>query len=157
MLVPKLSPWGCIDHSEVVIPEHVWSVSTPGHGGYAVDKRWARGHLSAECLAIGEAFSNCLWYEEDCAWAVLAWELPQALTAGTTSPELHDTNMRAMHSTIRAWYPLYCLAHSIPIEKEYAVNRLREFERMAERDGYWNKYAAEWREVVSTLWPEEGK
>ncbi len=52
------------------------SVTTPGHGGLMIAKKFAREHyLSAACLKRAIDTGKHWAFEEDCAWAVAAFEL----------------------------------------------------------------------------------
>jgi hypothetical protein len=62
------TPWGKADYVKEVAPG-IWQVSTPGHGGYKLDRaRNARVH--AAWRQPGG------WYEEDCAWAIVELTFP---------------------------------------------------------------------------------
>jgi len=70
------TPWGLSQHVEQ-FARGLCSVSTAGHGGYMVGKGFAMKHLSPEAQAQGMEYGNYLAYEEDCLWAVVAYELPK--------------------------------------------------------------------------------
>jgi hypothetical protein len=100
MSAPKNSPWGQIDHCET-LSEGIYWVSTPGHGGLMIRSGAAKLSKAAKDLA-GESFSTFDCFEEDCAWAVAAYEL---LSAGITVSA--NTSPADIKKTIMRWYPEY--------------------------------------------------
>jgi len=72
---PTSSPWGQVDQAEEAAPG-IWSVCTPGHGGYLIstERRLAMpAHLKeVYTYAGGNAF------EEDCDWCIVALAYPDA-------------------------------------------------------------------------------
>lgn len=70
-----LTPWGLSQHVKE-FSRGLCCVSTAGHGGYMVGKGFVKKHLSPEARAQGMEYGNYLAYEEDCLWAVIAYELP---------------------------------------------------------------------------------
>jgi len=146
MNAPRSSPWGTPDNIETVIPGHVWAVGTPSHGGYAVDPSWARNKLSRPCVEIGESKRGYLWYEEDCAWAVLAFEVPECLTS---NPDYIEQNTAGMHCALRAWYPRYCVAGEIPIAEDYLLKKIAEFKG---GDSYWKKLLDDFQYAYDMLY-----
>ena len=72
----ETSPWGDVDSCEEIVPG-VFNVFTPSHGGYMVRKNIALRHLSFAARSKGTVWGNFLTYEEDCRWAILAWERPE--------------------------------------------------------------------------------
>jgi hypothetical protein len=69
------SPWGQVQHSEK-FDVGISSVSTAGHGGIRVSKRYAERHLSVAARRRAEFYAGYYWFEEDCDWAIPAFELP---------------------------------------------------------------------------------
>lgn len=74
MTEPGYSPWGEIQHCDMLTPG-IYSVSTAGHGGIMARMDVARKTLSKAALDC--AYFECGWYcfEEDCAAAVALREL----------------------------------------------------------------------------------
>lgn len=69
------TPWGRSQHSRV-IARGILEVSTAGHGGIGITVNAARRvGLSDAARDRGELSGTRFWYEEDCAWAILAWDL----------------------------------------------------------------------------------
>jgi hypothetical protein len=73
-----LTPWGA-SQTITKIEEGLLSVTTASHGGFLVSRKWAENNLTPEAIEEGEAFGLFLAYEEDCAWAVIAFEYPGAM------------------------------------------------------------------------------
>ena len=74
MTEPGYSPWGEIQHCDMLTPG-IYSVSTAGHGGIMARMDVARKTLSKAALDC--AYFECGWYcfEEDCAAPVALREL----------------------------------------------------------------------------------
>lgn len=68
------TPWGTSDSITRIKRGLSW-VGTPSHGGFAVSDGYARKHLSPAALLRGERRGNYYFYEEDCAYAIVAWDL----------------------------------------------------------------------------------
>ena len=101
MRIGTRSPWGPVDHIEPVAPGVVF-VSTPGHGGI---------HLDAERVAgMPRAFFGAstdrdgVWWEEDCAWALVAITYPDAFPRQDWHPEDYDPVSYAWE-VARRYYP----------------------------------------------------
>ena len=74
MMKPMYSPWGKIQHCNMLCP-HVFSVNTASHGGIMVSTVAAKSIFSEAALqcAFREAGYYC--FEEDCAATVALREL----------------------------------------------------------------------------------
>lgn len=88
----KYSPWGAIQDITHVA-DGISFVSTPSHGGYKLDRK-----LNAK---IPKIFRDCAslpggWYEEDCAWSIVAITFPEYFP-----PEALDI----AHNSAKRWYP----------------------------------------------------
>ena len=70
---PTYSPWGRPDRV-CSVRSGIWWIETPSHGGIAVDMFLAK-FLSPICESLGEWHCEFLFFEEDCAWAYVAYEL----------------------------------------------------------------------------------
>lgn len=82
------TPWGVADH-ETVLAEGITFYGTPSHGGFRLDAgRNARVHP-----ALRETDG---WYEEDCAWAKVAFTFAEAFSA---------KDREAAIRTLKEWYP----------------------------------------------------
>jgi len=82
----KSSPWGSVQH-QTNYTQGVDAVSTAGHGGFKLDRRW-NGF-------IPEAFRRADgWYEEDCDAYIVVYFLPL--------PEFADKKVAAEKS-LKSW------------------------------------------------------
>lgn len=70
------SPWGTIQYRKI-FTRGFSSVSTAGHGGFMLSKRFAEKYLSREALKRAIKYRDYYCYEEDCDWAIPAFELKQ--------------------------------------------------------------------------------
>lgn len=68
------SPWGAIDACEEVAPGVSW-ISTPSHGGLRIVKTVAAQRLSQAARNRAIVQNDACWFEEDCLYAVAAYEL----------------------------------------------------------------------------------
>lgn len=76
------SPWGTLESVETTDARGVLFVSSPSHGGYWVPPA-LRARIPARAIA-GASFGRDMaegWYEEDCAWAIVALFIPEAFPA----------------------------------------------------------------------------
>ena len=68
------TPWGKSDSIVKLVRGLSW-LGTPSHGGFAVSERFARKHLSINAQQRGEFRYGYFFFEEDCDYAIVAWEL----------------------------------------------------------------------------------
>lgn len=123
------SPWGQTDHQRKIADGLTW-VSTPSHGGFMLIPGSATAdRLSQAAKDSGDKCGQALAYEEDCAWRILAWELPDLF------PDIdRDETFRCLSS----WEPEYLLAAGVEPDPV-------EFRRWAERQ---EKIAQHMRDVA---------
>lgn len=101
------TPWGSSQHQKK-LQEGVYEVSTAGHGGIMVDAKIAIDILTPQARAHGMKHGPWLCYEEDCQWAIPAYEL-----------NIGDKN--EAWKTISAWDADYLIERGIePEPKMYA-------------------------------------
>lgn len=101
-----LTPWGKSQTSEKMA-EGVYEVTTAGHGGILVGKQVAREKLSEQAQAIGREFGSWLAFEEDCAWAAVAYEHPEWFV-GLFTPSMTEERIKMQAGdTLARWYPEY--------------------------------------------------
>lgn len=74
MMKPMYSPWGEIQHCEMLTP-HVFSVSTASHGGIMVNARAAKTIFSKDALNCAFRNDGFYCFEEDCDAPVAIREL----------------------------------------------------------------------------------
>lgn len=70
----KNSPWGIIDNVDY-IADGIDFVSTPSHGGLRLSKD-AITLLSEHARGSSKKVGEYYFFEEDCDWALVAFELP---------------------------------------------------------------------------------
>lgn len=75
-----ITPWGQSQH-QYIITEGVYEVDTAGHGGILVRAAIATHLLSKAAIAKGWKWGQWIAYEEDCDWALFAYEQPALYTA----------------------------------------------------------------------------
>jgi len=78
-----LTPWGRAQHAFYLdgrTKNYVW-VGTSGHGGVGVDFETARETMTRAAVKRGKPVGDYRWYEEDNAFAIMAWENPHLWTA----------------------------------------------------------------------------
>ena len=115
---PLHSPWGPVQMSER-LADGIYQVSTAGHGGWMVARPVAAERLTPEARPQGESHAAWLCFEEDCAWAVPAWELPE-LWPAYFKDRLSDP-WAYLLATLSRSYPDYLLARGVtPAPEPYA-------------------------------------
>jgi hypothetical protein len=87
----KYSPWGAIQDITQVA-DGIAFVSTPSHGGYKLDKK-----LNAKIPKIFRDRASIAggWYEEDCAWSIVAITFPQFFPAEA---------LKRAHESAKYWF-----------------------------------------------------
>lgn len=93
--MPIRSPWGRVQHFEVVAPFLTW-VSTASHGGCKVSQAYNRYIPSLVRTSDG-------WYEEDCAWCIPYVFLARNIREHNSS-EAQERMIREALPTLKAWY-----------------------------------------------------
>jgi hypothetical protein len=104
------TPWGTSQHQHR-IDAGVWEVDTAGHGGILVSKNAAKRLLSPEAIELGWKWLQWYAYEEDCGWAVFAFEQPELYTACRTrqgcTPRTAEETRREARETLAEYFPAY--------------------------------------------------
>jgi len=120
------SPWGSIQHIEAVAPGIVW-VSTPGHGGIGINKAAAARQLTPEAICRGISWGEHLFFEEDCAWAIVAYELPAVRAQVFGHAEISEAEQEAyLLGILSQWNRTYLLGRGIePTTREYFCEECR--------------------------------
>ena len=76
---PRHTPWGYADgHKRVAAG--VWTVSTPGHGGYWLSTERLL-MMPTELRECGTWTGERNWFEEDCDWSIVACSFPDLFDA----------------------------------------------------------------------------
>lgn len=106
------TPWGKAD-SKHKITDGVYDVATPRHGGILVGKAVAQKLLSPKAIAIGMDWNNYYAFEEDCDWAVFAYEQPELYAASFKTHAINpdritpDYVRNVARVTLESYYPQY--------------------------------------------------
>ena len=109
------TPWGKAD-SKHEICKGVYDVGTPGHGGIMVGRAQARNLLSPEAIAEGMTWGQWICYEEDCDWAIFAYEQPKLYTeawirinpiSAKENPITIESTRETARKTLERWHETY--------------------------------------------------
>jgi len=97
----KQTPWGRADSATEYAPGIVF-YSTPSHGGFHVDRS-----LVSEIPAPLRGLSGYpqTWYEEDCAWAVVAYVFPFAFLGKMSDCPTVEAIKTQAREVLTRWYP----------------------------------------------------
>jgi len=71
------TPWGDLDDDPELFVDGVSFVTTPSHGGLKISIEFAEKHMSDAAIRRGVLLNGNLFYEEDCAWAIAVFDLPE--------------------------------------------------------------------------------
>ena len=158
------TPWGTSQDQTTFVRNGITSVSTPSHGGLMVRKAWAEAALSEAARALGTPWRNregeWLCYEEDCAYAIVLWELqPHQRTAFRRRCSLPNQRTdqeyrEGLRQTLSTYYAEYLIGRGDALDpKGYAEwERMREWDRReAERAAAWHKQEAALAEATTLL------
>lgn len=133
MMEPLYSPWGEIQHREVLAP-HVFSVSTASHGGIMVNSRAAKTVFSKEALKCAFQEGGFYCFEEDCAASVAIRELmDRKLYAAPVNEYWKNGEYeKCINDSVQRYYPDYWKARQggkTPPAAQAKQNRAKEEER----------------------------
>ena len=107
------TPWGHAQHVEVLDRGGIVWVSTASHGGLRISKVCALAkNVSQAAIKVGIETNEHFWFEEDCAWAVIAWELPHLWNyffKYMSAKDNKDLQTTYLLNTITFWNPEYAL------------------------------------------------
>ena len=108
MMEPFYSPWGEIQHCEVLAP-HVFSVSTASHGGIMANSRTAKTIFSREALKCAFQEGGFYCFEEDCAAPVALRELMDRglFTAPINEYWKPGEYEKCINDSVQRYYPDY--------------------------------------------------
>ena len=98
------TPWGTSDY-EHKYAEGVTFYGTPSHGGFHVSSDRVR--KIPVCLQ-GLSGYPVNWYEEDCAWAVVAYVFPEVfVNPESKDPTFHEEGSVKEYAkgVLTRWYP----------------------------------------------------
>jgi hypothetical protein len=120
------SPWGAVQTKEV-FDRGFMSVSTASHGGFMLSECFARKRLSEAALKRGDSYNNYICYEEDCDWAIPAWEMRDYWSKIFSYQIGKDSNYnpeQILLETLSLWNADYLLEIGVtPKEEQYKYYR----------------------------------
>jgi len=128
---PQNTPWGRAQSQRKLAKGVTW-VSTASHGGMMVSEGFAKRHLSKEARKRAEKYGKYYCYEEDVAWMIPAWELPEIWDGLFEHMEQSTRQERQTYllEGLSMWNADYLLdTHHTPIEPQYGMWRKRQAER----------------------------
>lgn len=107
------TPWGASQHQHK-IAEGIYEVDTAGHGGILVKTDVAQRYLSDAAIEEGDTrMSGWLAYEEDCDWAIFAYEQPALYAAARAragcSLKTPEETKQGARETLQSWKQIYLL------------------------------------------------
>jgi len=110
--VPYPTPWGPTQACFTYV-RGVHHVTTAGHGGFLIAKRWAEKNLSPQAIEQAQLFNNYYCFEEDCAAYIPLFESVDirrinAVRAGTNAVAERD-----MVSVINQYFSDYFKSRGI--------------------------------------------
>jgi uncharacterized protein DUF7007 len=134
------TPWGKSDEAIRIARGLTW-VSTPSHGGFLVGRGYAQKNLTPHAIAKGERFGSYLAYEEDCAAAIILWEVPQA-----HAQLFPKSDIKNLYDSLSRWNADYLLARDLkPAEPGYSeFLQSREEDRLRDAQSPDLIVAAQW-------------
>lgn len=108
MMEPLYSPWGEIQHCDMLAP-HVFSVSTASHGGIMANSRAAKTIFSREALKCAFQEGGFYCFEEDCAAPVALRELMDRglFTAPINEYLKPGEYEKCINDSVQRYYPDY--------------------------------------------------
>lgn len=129
----EYSLWGEVQNS-ISLVRGMRLISTPGHGGIVISKKFAEKNLSTAALKRGTIYGNYYSYEEDCDYAIALFEIKKAWDNFFTEYCSEEERERSLLKSLSMWNADYLLEIGIePLEKEYAfykdnklMNEMRE-------------------------------
>lgn len=122
------TPWGKADYVKEVYMHTKW-VCTPSHGGLMIAKGTANRVLSQACVKRGQVFGGYLAYEEDCQYALVAYEKPEWFENDRRDCiQVKESAWR----TLSAYEPEYLIerGHELEMEGYKRYLKSQEHERM---------------------------
>jgi len=114
------TPWGNAQQVEQYT-RGFSNVSTASHGGFMIGKGFAEKHLSKSAIKRGMKYCNYLAYEEDCDWAIPAWELKEYRNVIFQHfSNIKDDPEKILLRILSAWNDDYLLEIGVkPLEEQY--------------------------------------
>lgn len=94
--------WGQTDRV-TKLADGIIDVGTPSHGGIMVTELVANERLTEAARKVGERSVGYLCYEEDCNWAIVAWELNDVRAALEEKVTVNPIDITDLYRTVCFW------------------------------------------------------
>jgi hypothetical protein len=104
-MMATMTPWGKSQCSKKYM-RGVNEYGTAGHGGICVSKGVAKKYLSKYAIDVAIKYGNGYWFEEDCEWAIVAYEVPGVLEAMNENSNKIFTKEYILKYILK-WHPNY--------------------------------------------------
>ena len=91
--MPRMTPWGKSE-SQMRITKGIIFHSTKKHGGVGVAKVMAEKRIPKVALDKGIFYNNYYFFEEDHAWAIPFWFMPETIDKLTEAAEKYNPGTR---------------------------------------------------------------
>jgi hypothetical protein len=153
--------WGTAQSKTEIAPHAYW-VSTAGHGGVMIAEATARKELTPEAYRRGDVYGNYLCYEEDCLWAIVAFEKPtwfmmnKVFLRSASAKEIQNDAWK----TLSAWNADYLIERGIKPEAEsykYFTFRREEDQMRKARNPRLIVSASAIDDKNTRVWTADGK
>ena len=111
------TPWGRAQNVEILDRDGIVWVSTASHGGLRISKICALAkNITQAAIAQSIETDEHFWFEEDCAWAVIAWELKYLWNYFFKYMAIKNDESAQMDYLLKSityWYPTYALIRGL--------------------------------------------
>ncbi|MCK4260814.1 MAG: hypothetical protein KAX49_17690 [Halanaerobiales bacterium] len=128
------TPWG-VSQEVIKFDRGFVSVSTAGHGGFMLTEKFVKDkELTPGALKRAIKYNNYYCYEEDCDWAIPAFELLQYLNLILKN---NKNPMQSVLKTLSYWNADYLEERNFPPEPEaYKKYKERKLESQMRKENH---------------------
>lgn len=116
--VPYPTPWGPAQDCQTY-RRGLHAVTTAGHGGFLIAKKFAEKNLTQAALDEAILFNNYYCFEEDCLASIAALELPELRRTGTDT----FVSEEDLLATINQWNREYLVKRGLVSEGDSHVSQ----------------------------------
>ncbi len=106
-----LTYWGRSQTVDKILPG-VYYVTTASHGGLMIGAKIAQSLISPLAISYGAKMGSWLCYEEDCLWAIPAYEhslIAEYCNFNGLAPLPSQEYHEQVRQVIQHWYPEYLI------------------------------------------------
>ena len=159
---PQNTPWGKAQNQTKLAKGVTW-VSTSRHGGMMVSEGYANRNLSIAARKRALRYGKYYCYEEDDAWMIPAWELPQVWDELFKYMEPSNYKERKLYllEGLSRWNADYLLdIHETPIQPQYDLWRAKQAEEKLRQMQHPNLITAAKRTSdphITQVWTADGE